>query len=82
MDRRGERGFTLIELMITVAIIALLATIAVPAFFGESRKAKAKSVKGGLLPAVHAAFDKYRGATPPNPVSINPGVQVMGDGSV
>ena len=48
----------------------------------KARKAKAKSVKGGLLPAVHAAFDKYRGATPTNPVSINPGVQVMGDGSV
>jgi hypothetical protein len=48
----------------------------------KARKAKAKSVKGGLLPAVHPAFDKYRGATPTNPISINPGAQAMGDGSV
>jgi hypothetical protein len=47
-----------------------------------SPREKAKSVKGGLLPAVRVAFDKYRGATPTNPTSINPGAQVTGDGSV
>ena len=38
----------------------------------KARKAKAKSVKGGLLPAVHAAFDKYRGATPHEPDQHQP----------
>jgi prepilin-type N-terminal cleavage/methylation domain-containing protein len=40
---RAERGFTLLELMVTVAIIAILAIVVVPYFFGESRKAKAKT---------------------------------------
>jgi len=38
-----EAGFTLLELMVTVAVIAILAAIALPSFFGETRKAKASS---------------------------------------
>lgn len=39
---RGQQsGFTLIELMVTVAVISILAVIALPSFFSESRKTKA-----------------------------------------
>jgi prepilin-type N-terminal cleavage/methylation domain-containing protein len=37
---RDQRGFTLIEMMIAVAVIAILAIIVVPTFFRESRKVK------------------------------------------
>ncbi|MDB4960823.1 MAG: hypothetical protein JWP01_822 [Myxococcales bacterium] len=38
---RAERGFTLIELMIVVAVIAILAAIVVPTFMREGNKVKA-----------------------------------------
>jgi prepilin-type N-terminal cleavage/methylation domain-containing protein len=42
-SRSDQSGFTLLELMIVVAVVAILAAIAVPAFTGESRKAKGDS---------------------------------------
>lgn len=41
--RVRESGFTLLELMVTVAVISILAVIALPSFFNESRKAKASA---------------------------------------
>jgi len=41
--RDRQAGFTLIEMMVTIAVILILATIALPSFFGESRKTKAFS---------------------------------------
>lgn len=42
MWKKNTKGFTLIELIVVMAIIAILASIAVPTYFGYIKKAKEK----------------------------------------
>lgn len=55
---RRARGFTLIEVMLVVAIVALLASIAIPKFADMIDKAREASVKG-QLGSLRAALTIY-----------------------
>src|SRR2546423_7949667 len=52
------RGFTLVEIMIVVAIIALLAAIAVPGFLRARKRAQATRILNDLR-LVDSAVDQY-----------------------
>jgi len=60
MLRKTEKGFTLIELMIVVAIIGILAAIAIPRFADLIRKSKEGATKGNLG-AIRSALSIYYG---------------------
>lgn len=50
--KRGDGGFTLIELMVVVLIIAILIAIAIPTFFGARRRAQDVHAKGNVRTAL------------------------------
>lgn len=59
MSHRSERGFTLVEIMIVVAIIALLAAIAIPNVL-RGRTTANESASIGNLRALAAALEMAR----------------------
>ena len=58
--RRGARGFTLIELVVVFAILALLVSIAVPRYFAHVERAKEATLKQNLS-VMRDAVDKFYG---------------------
>jgi len=56
--RRGEGGFTLIELIIVMAIIGILSVIAIPSFVQSVKKAKEAALREDLH-TMRNAIDSY-----------------------
>src|SRR5713101_6228589 len=56
---REEKGFTLIELMVVVLIIAILIAIAIPTFLGARSRAQDKQAQSNLRNALTAEKTFY-----------------------
>jgi prepilin-type N-terminal cleavage/methylation domain-containing protein len=67
MRRGTQAGFTLIELMVVVALIGILAAVAIPVFLGYTRKAKTGEPHETLQAIFRGAQTYYeKEHTPPN----------------
>ena len=70
----AQKGFTLIELMIVVAIIGILAAIAIPQYqnyIAKSQVSRAMSEAGGLKTVVEACINEGRGTAATDPFVSN-----------
>jgi type IV pilus assembly protein PilA len=81
MPRNGERGFTMIEILVVLTIVAILAAVGLPAFMAQRSKAQdtdaksAATVAAGTLEAYYQDHDSYTGATPAALEGIEPSLK-------
>ena len=85
IDRSDDEGFTLIELMVVVLIIAILLAIAIPTFLGARSKAQDRASQSNLRNALTAEKtyyvdnEAYTDNTSSNLTNIEPSLTYAGN---
>ena len=74
-SRRRQRGFTMLELMIVLAVIGILAAIAWPSYIESVRKGNRTDAKASLMETAQfmerffTTNGTYAGTSPPSPLT-------------
>lgn len=78
--RGNQKGFTLIELMIVIAIIGILAAIAIPQFAEYRKKSYKATMEADAKNLMTSLESLYSEASPPSYAAAN-GVNITGPGA-
>ena len=72
--RRGERGMTLVELIVAFTILALLSTLAVPLARYKVRRDQERDLREAIR-EIHHAIDKYKDASDQGKIQVELGTE-------
>jgi len=81
MVSRRHKGFTLIEMLIVIVVIAILALIVIPRLLGAGRKAKEATLRGDLH-QLRNAIQQFEADCGDYPLEISHLMTVPGAGSL
>jgi general secretion pathway protein G len=78
---RKSKGFTLIEMLIVIVVIAILALIVIPRLLGAGRKAKEAALKGDLH-QIRNALQQFEADCGDYPTALDQLMTAIADGDL